>query len=76
MGEADQACALSLAATPVCLQRDGNVLMSYNNRPATDSIPFLSPFLVRNNRIVNLELWMLAWLLCCFDGSRRMLLCS
>lgn len=28
----------------------GNVLMSYNNRPATDSIPLLSPFIAPNLR--------------------------
>jgi hypothetical protein len=34
------------------LQREGNVLMSFNNRPATDSIPFLSPFLAPSARAV------------------------
>eukprot|EP00775_Hariotina_reticulata_P008585 gene8585-8767_t len=29
------------------VKRDGNVLMSYNNRPATDSVPFLSPIIGR-----------------------------
>lgn len=30
--------------------RTGNVLMSFNNRPATDSIPFLSPFIAPSAR--------------------------
>ena len=30
--------------------RAGNVLMSFNNRPATDSIPFLSPFIAPSAR--------------------------
>lgn len=37
---------------PVHPQREGNVLMSFNNRPATDSIPFLSPFLAPSARAV------------------------
>lgn len=28
------------------LPRAGNILLSYNNRPATDAIPLLSPFIV------------------------------
>jgi hypothetical protein len=31
-------------------QRDGNVVMSFNNKPATDSIPFLSPLLAPSAR--------------------------
>lgn len=42
------ACLLLL----LLLQREGNVLMSFNNRPATDSIPFLSPFLAPSARAV------------------------
>eukprot|EP00882_Tetradesmus_deserticola_P014272 GHRQ01015170.1.p1 GENE.GHRQ01015170.1~~GHRQ01015170.1.p1 ORF type:complete len:281 (+),score=82.48 GHRQ01015170.1:552-1394(+) len=34
------------------LQRTGNILMSYNNRPATDAIPFLSPILSPSARAV------------------------
>lgn len=34
------------------VKREGNVLMSFNNRPATDSIPFLSPFLAPSARAV------------------------
>lgn len=30
--------------------RTGNVLMSFNNKPATDSIPFLSPFIAPSAR--------------------------
>lgn len=37
---------------PMHPQREGNVLMSFNNRPATDSIPFLSPFLAPSARAV------------------------
>lgn len=43
------ACLLLLL---LLLQREGNVLMSFNNRPATDSIPFLSPFLAPSARAV------------------------
>lgn len=32
--------------------RAGNVLLSYNNRPATDVIPFLSPFIAPGARLV------------------------
>lgn len=47
-------CATSCSAVYVCCvpQREGNVLMSFNNRPATDSIPFLSPFLAPSARAV------------------------
>jgi hypothetical protein len=31
-------------------QREGNILMSFNNKPATDSIPFLSPLLAPGAR--------------------------
>ncbi|WIA35548.1 hypothetical protein OEZ86_003973 [Tetradesmus obliquus] len=34
------------------VKREGNVLMSYNNRPATDAIPFLSPILAPSARAV------------------------
>lgn len=30
--------------------RDGNILMSFNNKPATDSIPFLSPLIAPSAR--------------------------
>lgn len=33
-------------------QRAGNVLMSYNNRPATDVIPFLSPLIAPSARVL------------------------
>lgn len=32
------------------VHRDGNALISFNNRPATDVIPFLSPFLAPGTR--------------------------
>jgi hypothetical protein len=43
---------LLLLSVCLCVQREGNVLMSFNNRPATDSIPFLSPFLAPSARAV------------------------
>lgn len=33
-------------------QRAGNALMSFNNRPATDSIPFLTPFIAPSARFL------------------------
>jgi Protein of unknown function (DUF1350) len=35
-------------ATP----RPGNVLLSYNNKPATDRIPFLSPLMAPSARVL------------------------
>lgn len=44
----------SLIQVLVCsryvVPRAGNILMSFNNRPATDSIPFLSPFIAPSAR--------------------------
>ena len=34
------------------VHRDGNVLLSFNNRPATDVIPFLSPLLAPGTRVL------------------------
>jgi hypothetical protein len=34
------------------MQRDGNALLAFNNRPATDSIPFLSPLIAPSARAV------------------------
>lgn len=34
------------------VQRAGNALMSFNNKPATDSIPFLSPFIAPSARML------------------------
>lgn len=34
------------------VKRSGNVLLSYNNRPATDVIPFLSPLIAPSARIM------------------------
>jgi hypothetical protein len=44
--------ALSCPGFVCLLQREGNILMSYNNRPATDAIPFLSPILAPSARAV------------------------
>jgi hypothetical protein len=39
-----------LIASRYVVQRAGNALMSFNNRPATDSIPLLSPFIAPSAR--------------------------
>lgn len=58
----------------VCMQREGNVLMSYNNRPATDAIPFLSPILAPSARAVGPLLEQLATspLRCVFQAVFRL----
>ncbi len=38
--------------SPPLTQRAGNCLLSYNNRPATDVIPLLSPVIVPSARIL------------------------
>jgi hypothetical protein len=38
------------------VHRDGNALISFNNRPATDVIPFLSPLLAPGTRALGLVL--------------------
>lgn len=41
-----------LISARYAVQRAGNVIMSYNNRPATDVIPFLSPIIVPSARVL------------------------
>ncbi|GLI63271.1 hypothetical protein VaNZ11_006176 [Volvox africanus] len=41
-----------LISARYAVQRSGNVLMSYNNRPASDVIPLLSPLIVPSARVV------------------------
>ncbi|GIL57885.1 hypothetical protein Vafri_13100 [Volvox africanus] len=41
-----------LISARYAVQRSGNVLMSYNNRPASDVIPLLSPLIVPSARVM------------------------
>ncbi|GLC38392.1 hypothetical protein PLESTB_001582700 [Pleodorina starrii] len=41
-----------LISARYAVQRSGNVLMSYNNRPASDVIPLLSPLIVPSARVL------------------------
>jgi alpha-beta hydrolase superfamily lysophospholipase len=41
-----------LISARYAVEREGNALMAFNNRPATDSIPFLSPLLAPSARAV------------------------
>ncbi|EFJ43624.1 hypothetical protein VOLCADRAFT_106736 [Volvox carteri f. nagariensis] len=41
-----------LISARYAVQRSGNVLMSYNNRPASDVIPLLTPLIVPSARVI------------------------